>query len=443
MIITRKPLARRTLLRGLGTVMALPLLESMVTTARAADAAHDIKRLQVFYTPNGMIMQNYVPTQVGDSYAMTPILKPLEPYRDRMTVFTGLAHKNGNALGDGAGDHGRSCGSFLTGMHPKKTEGYDIQSGVSMDQIVAREFGKATQIASLELGVDAPSLVGSCDSGYSCAYTNTLSWATPTQPLPVSVNPRDVFERLFGDGDSLDSASRTAELRRNSSILDFIRDDARRMENQLGDNDKKKMDEYLTSIRDVEARIQKAEKSDVALPDMVRPAGAPDNFQDHARLLIDLQIVAMQADLTRVGSLMIGREVSNRSYPEIGVPDAHHSMSHHGNDPEKIAKLTKICTYHMEQFAYLLQRMSETKHGDISLLDTTLVLEGPSLGDPNVHDHMNLPLIVAGGLVKGGRHIAVEKDTPACNLLLSMIQVLGIPQDRFGDSTGPLSTLTA
>jgi hypothetical protein len=443
MIITRKPLARRTLLRGLGTVMALPLLESMVSTSKAADEAHSIKRLQVFYTPNGMIMQNYVPAQVGNDYAMTPILQPLAPYRDRMIVLTGLAHRNGNALGDGPGDHGRSCGSFLTGVHPKKTEGYDIQSGVSMDQIVAKEFGKSTQIASLELGVDAPSLVGSCDSGYSCAYTNTLSWATPTQPLPVSVNPRDVFERLFGDGDSLDPASRAAELRRNSSILDFIRDDARRMDSRLGANDKKKMDEYLTSIRDVEARIQKAERSDVALPAMVRPAGIPDSFQDHARLLIDLQIVALQADLTRVGTLMLGREVSNRSYPEIDVPDAHHSMSHHGNDPEKIAKLTKICAYHMEQFAYLLGRMSETKHGDVSLLDTALVLEGPSLGDPNVHDHMNLPLILAGGLIKGGRHIAVEKDTPACNLLVSMMQVLGVPQDRFGDSTGPLSMLTA
>ncbi|HVW74058.1 MAG TPA: DUF1552 domain-containing protein [Rhizomicrobium sp.] len=423
--------------------MALPLLEGMTMTAKAADEAQNIKRLQVFYTPNGMIMQNYVPAGTGTGYEITPILKPLDPFRDRMTVVTGLAHKNANALGDGAGDHGRSCGSFLTGVHPKKTEGYDIQSGISMDQVVANQFGKATQLASLELGVDAPSLVGSCDSGYSCAYTNTLSWASPTQPLPVSVNPRDVFERLFGDGDSLDPASRMAELRRNSSILDFISDDAKRMEKRLGDADKRKVDEYLTSIRDVEARIQKAEKSGVVFANMARPGGIPDNFQDHARLLIDLQVVAMQADLTRVGTLMLGREVSNRSYPEIGVPDAHHSMSHHGNDPEKLAKLTKICTYHMEQFAYFLKRLNETRHGDASLLDGTLVLEGPSLGDPNVHDHMNLPLIVAGGLVKGGRHIAVEKDTPACNLLLSMIQMLGIPQDKFGDSTGPLSSLTA
>jgi hypothetical protein len=443
MMIPTKPIPRRTLLRGLGAAMALPLLEGMVSGARAADAAQNIKRLQVFYTPNGMIMQNFVPQQIGTGYEITPILKPLEPYRDRMIIVTGLAHKNATALGDGPGDHGRSCGAFLTGAHPKKTEGYDIQAGVSMDQVVAKAFGKNTQLASLELGVDAPSLVGSCDSGYSCAYTNTLSWASPNQPLPVSTNPRDVFERLFGDDDSLDEASRMAELRRNSSILDFITDDAKRMQNRLGQSDKHKVDEYLTSVRDVEARIQKAEKSDVALPSFARPAGIPDNFQDHTRLLVDLQIMAMQADMTRVGTLMLGREVSNRSYAEIGVPDAHHSMSHHGNDPEKLVKLTKICTYHMEQFAYFMKRMDETKHGDVSLLDTTLVLEGASLGDPNVHDHMSVAAIVAGGLVKGGRHVAVAKETPACNMHLEIMQVLGVPHDTFGDSNGQLSILTA
>lgn len=443
MIITRKPLARRTLLRGLGTAMALPLLESMVPTAKAADAAQGIKRLQIIYTPNGMIMQDYVPAQTGANYATTPILKPLEPYRSKFTVITGLAQMNGTALGDGPGDHGRAASSYLTGAHPKKTEGYDIKVGVSMDQIVASQTGKVTQIPSLELGVEPPSLVGSCDSGYSCAYTNTLSWATPTTPLPVSINPRDVFERLFGDGDSLDVKSRMAQLRHQASVLDFLRDDAARMSKRLGADDKKKMEEYLGSVRDVEMRIQKAEKGNMVTANIARPAGIPDDFQEHVRLLIDLQILANQSDLTRVGTLMFGRELSNRSYPEIGIADAHHAISHHGNDPEKLAKLTRICTYHMEQFAYYLKRMGETKYGEGSLLDSTLVMEGPALGDPNAHDHLNFATIVAGGLSKGNNHIAVAKNTPMCNLLLTMLQSMDIPLDKFGDSTGPFSQLTA
>jgi hypothetical protein len=447
MMITRKPIGRRTLLRGLGTVMALPLLEAMSATAKAAEqAASGAKRLQVIYTPNGMMMENWTPAGSGEGYALSPILKPLEPYRDKFAVFTGLSHVQAEALGDGAGDHGRCCGGYLTGTHVKKTEGADITAGVSMDQVVARQFGEKTQIPSLEVGLEPPSLVGSCDSGYSCAYTNTLSWANESTPLPVTINPREVFERLFGDGDSLDAKSRMAQLRRQASILDFVREDAKRLSSRMGAGDKQKMDEYLTSVRDIEKRIQKVEQGGAeatALPAYARPSGVPDAFVDYAHMMIDLQVLAMQADITRVSSFMIGREVSGRSYPEIGVPDAHHPLSHHGHDPEKIAKLTKINTLHMEQVAYYLKRMSETKEGEGSLLDHSLVLAGASLADPNNHDHRALPVLVAGGLIKGNRHVTVAKDTPMTNLMLSMMDSLGVECHSIGDSTGRLSSFTA
>jgi hypothetical protein len=433
------PLGRRTLLRGFGAALALPLLEGMTQTAKAADIAQDIKRLLVFYTPNGFIMPEYVPAKAGANWEMTPSLKPLEPYRDKLTLIIGMAH----AMGVGGGGHARASATFLTGTGPKKTEGYDIRCGVSIDQIVAKQLGKETMFSSLEMGVEPPSLMGSCDSGHSCAYTNTLCWSTPTTPLPMSVNPRAIFERLFGDGDSLDADSRMADLRNRASILDFVMDDASRMAKRLGANDQRKMDEYLTSVRDVETRIQKAEKGAVITADMERPAGIPDNFQDHVRLLIDLQLLAMQADLTRVGTLMLGRELSNRSYPEIGVSDSHHAMSHHGNDPEKMAKVAKINVYHMEQYAYLLKRMGETRHGERTLLDRTLVLQGSGMGDPNSHDHHNLPLSVAGGLVKGNNYIAAAKETPMCNLLVSMMQMLDVEQTQFGDSTGTFDAMTA
>jgi hypothetical protein len=447
MIITRKAMARRTVLRGMGTTVALPLLDAMISSTKAAEVAAKARmRLQVIYTPNGMMMQNFTPAQAGEGYAMTPILKPLEPYREKFTVISGLAHKEAEALGDGGGDHGRSCGSYLTGVHVKKTEGADITSGRSMDQIVAKQFGEQTQIPSLELGLDPPSLVGSCDTGYSCAYTNTLSWSTASTPLPVTVNPREVFERIFGDGDNLDPQSRIAQLRRQASILDSVAEDARRQARSMGADDQKKIEEYMQSIRDIERRIQKMEQGGtetVALPAYARPAGIPDSFEDYSHMMIDLQILAYQADVTRVGTFMIGREVSGRSYPEIGVPDAHHPLSHHGNDPEKIAKLTKINILHMEQVAYYLKRMSETKDGEGTLLDHTMLLAGASLADSNRHDHTNLPVIVAGGLVQGNRHLVAADNTPMTNLMLSMMDRLGVQQDRLGDSTGRLAGLNA
>ncbi|MDE8652536.1 DUF1552 domain-containing protein [Novosphingobium album (ex Liu et al. 2023)] len=443
MRITRKPLNRRTVLRGIGTTMALPFLEAMMPGARAADIAARPKRLQVFYSPNGMMMESFRPATVGSGFAMTPTLQPLEPFRDQIAVITGLGHPQAAAMGDRPAGHGRSCPAFLTGTHVRQTEGSDIRCAVSMDQVYARHLGDATQLSSLELGIDQASLLGSCDIGYSCAYTNGISWMNPTVPMPVTANPRDVFERLFGDGDALDEKSRLAQLRRQSSILDFVMDDAARLSGQLGAEDRRKLDEYLEASRAIEKRIQRAGASGggAQAATLERPAGMPDSFDEHVRLMIDLQVLAMQADITRVGSFMIGRELSNRTYPEIEVPDSHHMLSHHGKNPDKIVKLARINRHHMEYFAYYLKRMRETRDGEGSLLDRTLVIRGSAFGDPNDHDHMDLPIVVAGGLVKGDRHVAVAKGTTMSNLLLAGLHLLDVPAASFGDSTGPLREL--
>lgn len=435
-------LNRRAVLRGIGATLALPLLESMPLYTRAAEA-NQAKRLGVFYTPNGMIMDSFTPKKSGANYPITPILEPLEKYRDKFSVISGLAHYQANALGDGPGSHGRSCPAFLTGTHAKRTEGSDLRSGISLDQVVANHIGQETQLTSLELGIEPPSLLGSCDIGYSCTYTNTLSWRSPTVALPVTVNPRDVFERLFGDGNVRDEKSRQAQLQRRASILDFVLEDAARLSGNLGMNDRRKLEEYMESIRDVERRIQKAsqQKIDFDTEDMSLPAGIPDSFEEHVRIMIDLQILALQTDMTRVCTFMLGRELSNRTYPQIGVPDAHHMLSHHGWDPEKIAKLARINRLHMQQLAYYLERLSTTKDGEGTLLDSTLVLAGASLGEPNEHDNMNLPVVLAGGSLPGNRHITVAKDTPMCNLMLSMLHHLNIPAKQFGDSTEAMNLL--
>src|SRR5665213_35825 len=444
MMIPRKPLHRRTMLRGLmGAAIALPVLEAMSPTAKAADAAAAArKRFQVIYSPNGYIMQNFRPVDLGTNYTISPILKPMEPFRDRFAVIGGLDHVQAEALGDGAGDHARCCGTFLTGMHVHKSESV-ISNGISADQVAAREFGKITQLPSMEFGLEQPSLVGGCDSGYSCAYTNTMSWTGPTTPLPVTINPRDIFERLFGDGDSVDAKTRLAVLRRQASLLDFVAQDAKRFSGDLGASDKQKIDEYLTAVRDIEQRIQRAEQhgAEAALPEMARPSAIPVSYSEYACMMIDLQVLAYQADMTRVITFMVGREGSPHSYPETGVPDGHHPLSHHGNDPDKMARLTRINVYHWEQIAYWFKRMSETKEGDKSLLDTTLVLAGASLADPNRHDHRDLGVIVGGGLVKGGYHTRAN-NVPMTNMLLSMMDVLGVQQDKLGDSTGRYGDLT-
>ena len=448
-MITKKYLPRRTFLRGTGTALALPFLDSMVPAFAATQksAANPGIRLGFMYVPNGIIESSWLPAAEGAGFAFNGTMKALEPFRDHTLVLSNLAQINGRSLGDGPGDHARAGATWLTGVHPKKTEGAGIRSGVSADQIAARQFGKSTQFASLELGVEAPSLAGGCDSGYSCAYTNTISWSSPTSPNPVEVNPRVLFERLFGDGDSTGEASRLQSLRERGSLLDFVKGSVDRMQTRLGQGDRRKLTEYLEAIRDIERRIQKAEAQNATMkvPLIPLPVSAPEAFVDHARLMMDLMVVAYQTDLTRVVTFMLAREGSNRSYREIDVPDGHHSCTHHQNDAEKIAKVIKINTHHVNQFAYLIDRMKNTPDGDGTLLDHSMILYGSSISDGNRHTHTNLPTVLVGGgsgKLKSGRHIRYAPETPMNNLLLSMLEKSGIDTEKLGDSTGKLEHLS-
>jgi hypothetical protein len=447
MIITRKSLPRRTFLCGLGTTLALPLLDSMIPALSAAGAAKPPVRLAFVYHPVGMILDKWMPTTEGTGFEFTPTMKALEPFRDQLTVFTGLAQVNGRALGDGAGDHAREGATWLTGVHPKKTEGVGIRAGISADQLAARELAKSTQLASLELGLEGPSLAGGCDSGYSCAYTNTVSWRGPTTPLPVEINPRAVFERLFGDGESTDPAARLAALQEQRSILDYVSGSIDRLETKIGKSDRAKLSEYLEAIRDIERRIQKAEQQSAAMkiPSMERPNAVPEAFEDHARLMMDLQVIAFQTDMTRVITFMLGRAGSNRPYREIGISDGHHSITHHQGDPVKIANVAKIDAYLVQTFAYFLEKLKATPDGDGNLLDHSLILYGSGLGDANVHTHHELPTAVLGGgagQMKGGRHLNYPKDTPLNNLLVSLLHKGGVRTENFGDATGELEHLS-
>jgi hypothetical protein len=448
MIITKTALPRRTFLRGIGTTLALPLLDAMVPAMAATRlTSKSPVRLGFVYVPNGIIQKNWLPSAEGTAFDFASTMKPLEAFRDRLNVLSGLAQINGRALGDGPGDHARAGATWLTGVHPKKTEGSDIHAGISADQIAAKELGKSTQLASLELGLEEPSMVGGCDSGYSCAYTNTISWRTPTTPNPMEVSPRAVFERLFGDGDSTDSASRLKRMQEDSSILDYVRENVGRLQPRLGARDNRKLNEYLEGIRDIERRIQKAEQQSATMkmPVMERPAGIPDEFEDHAKLMSDLLVIAFQTDMTRVVTFMLAREGSNRSYRSIGISDGHHSVTHHQNDPEKIAKTVKINELHVKTFAYLLQKLQSTPDGDGSLLDHSMFLYGSSINDGNAHTHHDLPLVLAGGAsgqLKGGRHIRYPQETPMNNLLLAMLDKAGIPAEHLGDSTGKAQYLS-
>jgi len=411
-------------------------------------AANPPVRLGFVYVPNGIIMDRWTPTGEGAGFGFAPTMQPLEPFRDHMLVLSGLAQANGNALGDGPGDHARAGATWLTGVHPKKTEGADIHAGVSADQIAARELGKTTQLGSLEIGLESPTLAGDCDSGYSCAYTNTISWRSPTTPNPMEISPRAVFERLFGDGDSTDPAARLASLDEQRSILDYVAGDVDRLESGLGASDRGKLSEYLDAIRDIERRIQKAEAQNatINLPIMERPTSIPEAFSDHARLMMDLMVIAYQTDMTRVISCMIAREGSNRSYRSIGVPDGHHSMTHHDGDPVKIEKVVKINHLHAQTFAYLVEKMQSTPDGDGTLLDHSVILYGSSLSDGNRHTHDELPLVLVGGgcgKIKGGRHLRFPKETPMNNLLLTLLFKAGLhPSPKLGDSNGFIEHLT-
>jgi hypothetical protein len=449
MIITKKRLDRRTFLRGAaGTALALPFLDAMVP-AFAGTTGAGVKpaiRLGFVYVPNGIIQKGWLPSKTGAGFEMMSTMKPLEAHRDHMLVLSNLMQNGGRALSDGAGDHARAGASWLTGVHPKKTEGADIRAGISADQVAAQELGKQTQFGSLEIGLEEPNLAGGCDSGYSCAYTNTISWRTPTTPNPMEISPRAVFERLFGEGETTDPVARLKEIRQQRSILDFVRGDVARLQPGLGTRDKSKLDEYLEGIRDIERRIQKAEQQSASmkLPLMEKPSAIPDDFTEHAKLMSDLMVIAFQTDMTRIISFMMAREGSNRSYRSIGVPDGHHSVTHHQNDPDKIAKTMKIDELHVQSFKYLLDRMQATPDGDGTLLDHSLILYGSSISDGNAHTHHDLPLVLAGGSscgIKGGRHIRYKDETRMNNLLVTMLDKAGVHADKLGDATGTLDQL--
>ena len=447
MFITKMSLPRRTFLRGLGATMALPLLDAMAPalSALAQTPAAPARRLGFVYVPNGVIQDQWVPATVGN-LELSPILSPLAAVRDKVLVLSGLAQRQAESWGDGNGDHARGCASWLNGVHPKRTEGAGVQAGTTVDQIAANELGKLTRLPSLEVALESQErALGSCDNGYACAYINTISWRTPTSPVPMEIHPRVVFDRLFGDGG--DATQRLAQARKTSSILDSVREEAARLQRTLGSGDRTKVDEYMDAVREVEQRIQRAERQtgELSLNLPERPTDIPETFEDHMRLMFDLQVLAFQADITRVTSLLVGREQSGRSFPAIGIVEPHHSLSHHRDDPAFIAKKAKIDAYHVLLFSYFLERLNATPDGDGSLLDHSIILYGGGLGNPNLHEHTNLPVLLAGGgsgQLKTGRHIAFPAQTPMSNLLVSLLEKVGVPTDTFGDSTGRLEHLS-
>ncbi|MEE8117392.1 MAG: DUF1552 domain-containing protein [Gemmatimonadales bacterium] len=441
MIITKKAISRRTVLRGLGTTLALPMLDGMVPalTALSRTAAAPTNRLGIVYVPNGIVMEQWTPAVEGARFELTPILSPLERFRDRLIVVTGLSNKGPDYA------HETGATGFLTGVPPKRTQGAELLAGISMDQQMARVFGQHTQLGSLELALESGDDVGTCGAGYTCAYTNTISWRSATTPLPMETNPRVVFERLLGDVGSTDPAARLARIEQNRSLLDAVTRKIARLRRDLGPRDRSKLSEYLEAVRDIERRIQRAEgQVDQPLPEMAPPLGIPATFDEHAKLMFDLQVLAYQTDLTRVISFMVSREFSSRTYPEIGVPEAHHPTSHHQNDPDRLAKLVKINTYHTTLLAYYLDKLQATPDGDGSLLDQITMLYGGGLSDGHRHSSENLPILVVGGgggRLKGGRHVRCPNPTPMSNLHLTLMDTLGLAVERFGTSTGALDTV--
>ena len=447
MIITQKALPRRTFLRGVGATLTLPFLDAMVPAASAVAraATAPARRVGFIYIPNGVIQEQWVPLKTGRNFDFSPILSPLESLRERVLVLSNLAHRQADSFGDGNGDHPRATAVWLSGVHAWERRGRqgttDIKLGVTADQIAAREFGKETPLPSLELALEKPTAIA-CDTG-DCFYSNTISWRNETTPLDMEAHPRVVFERLFGEGGT--AADRLAILRQTGSILDSVTAEVARLGNTLGVGDRNKLDEYLDAVRDVEQRIQRSEsrgaESLVELPD--RPVDIPETFEEHAKLMFDLLTLAFQADVTRVFTLMMAREASPRAYPQVGVADQHHTVSHHRNDPEYIAKKAKIDTYHIQMLAYFLENLRKTSDGDANLLDNSMIVYGGGIGNGNLHEHTNLPCLVAGGgggRLNAGRHRHYEDDTPYANLLLSVLDKAGVPADQLGDSTGLLNT---
>jgi hypothetical protein len=441
-ILTKKALPRRSFLRGAGAALALPLLDAMVPamTAMAATPANPVRRLGFIYVPMGSNLSHWTPGSTGRITELSPTLRSLTPYLDQVTVISNLENKNGYSTGN----HATANSSYLSCAKAKMTEGTDYELGTTVDQIAAQHIGKDSQLPSLEMATDLLTNTGNCDNGYACVYMTNLSWSSPTTPLPTEGHPRVIFDRLFGDGGS--AAERRVELRKNSSILDWVMGDIASLQKELGAGDRLKVGQYLDTLREVERRIQRAEihAAENPLPDLDRPLGVPAAYSDHVKLLLDLQVLALQGDITRVITLQLARESSSRTYPEIGVPEAHHPISHHGNSPEKLEKLAKINAYHVSLFAYLLEKLKSTPDGDGSLLDHSLYLYGSGMGDPDRHDHAKLPIIVAGGAagkMKGGRHIKYAEPTPLANLHLTLLERAGVRMDSFADSKGRVDEL--
>jgi uncharacterized protein DUF1552 len=442
MIVTKKALPRRTFLRGAGTALALPLLDAMVPslTALADTPANParLRRLGFVYMPMGCDLTRWTPPGDDKLDELSPSLSPLAPVKQKIAVISNLELRNAYP-----GTHATSNAAFLSAAKAKRTESTDYHLGTTVDQIAARELGRDTQLPSLELSMDLLSVVGQCDNGYACVYQNNLSWSSPTTPLPAEAHPRIVFENLFGEEGAGD---RRAALKKRASLLDSVADELLRLQKMLGPGDRQRVDQYLESVRDVERRIQRAEAAagENTLPDRDRPAGVPASYADHARLMFDLQLLALQGDVTRVITFQLARETSTRSYTEIGVSEPHHPLTHHGNDPDKIAKVAKINRFHVSLFAEFLEKLDAAREGDGSLLDHALYLYGSGMGNPNVHDHVNLPIIVAGGAagnMQGGRHIRHKEATPLANLHLTLLDKVGVRLDSFADSNGKLDAL--
>jgi len=447
MIVTGRHLPRRLFLKGLGAAVALPALDAMTPAFAAPASRTSPLRLAFTYVPNGVTLPDWTPADTGRGFTCSRILAPLAPYRDDTLVLTGLAHKNAYALGDGPGDHARAAAAYLTGVHARKTAGADIQNGVSVDQIAAANIGNDSRFRSIELGCDDSRSVGNCDSGYSCAYTNSVSWRSPTSPMPPETNPRLAFERLFGAFDAgLDPKTRARRMFYRRSILDTVSERTRALVLGLGPSDRRKVDEYLSSIREIERRIELAEQDMRDLPPgLEAPTGVPVVYAEYVKLMFDLQVVAFQADLTRVSTMMMGREGSIRTYPEIGVPDPHHPLTHHGGKADWIERVTQINTHHIELFAYFIQQLKSTPDGDGTLLDRCMVVYGSGIADGDQHSHENLPVLLVGrggGSLTPGRHIVYPDDTPMTNLYLTLLDRLGVREDTLGDSTGRIEHLS-
>lgn len=442
MVIPKLALPRRTVLRGIGAALALPLLDAMVPalTAAGSSAALPVKRLGVVYLPNGVILKDFVPPTSGTQFEITPILKGLEPHRANITLISGLANVQGDPLDAGSGPHSRVSGCFLSGVRARRTERADLHAGRTLDQFAADVLGRETPLRSLELALEPNFTVGGCEGGYSCTYINTFSWSAPDRPLPMETNPSVVFERLFGDGGT--GAARLARMRRDSSILDSLSGDLARLQRTVGPSDRQTMDEYLDAVRDVERRLQQTRSRGETNVEVEKPYGIPAIFEDHAKLMFDLMYLAYRTDMTRVVTFQLARELSLRSYPEIGVPEAHHDISHHGNQAAKVAGKAKIDAYHIQLFSHLVARMKATPDGDGSLLDHSILLCAGSMGDGNMHSPHNMPVVIAGsgsGTITPGRHLKAPFDAPFMNLGLSLMDKLGVPMDTIGDSTGRLA----